>query len=297
MNAVDTTVERERIDFTGSAGNQIAADLYRSEGRHTVVLTHGGGQTRHSWRGAAQKLAGLGWTAITIDQRGHGDSDWVESGDYSFGSFASDLIAVADQIEKRFGVRPVGIGASLGGIASLLAEGEAERRVLSGVVLVDVTPRMNRTGVGKVLGFMAERIEHGFATLEEAADAISAYLPHRERPKDLSGLSKNLRKGDDGRYRWHWDPQFIEHRKGGSSREELEARMTAAAKRLTVPTLLVRGSNSELVDEHLAQEFLELVPHAEYEDVQDARHMVAGDKNDAFADAVIGFLGRIKDEG
>jgi pimeloyl-ACP methyl ester carboxylesterase len=195
------------------------------------------------------------------------------------------------------GSRTATTGASLGGIASLLAQGEADREVLAGVVLVDITPRVNPSGVDKVLGFMAERSEHGFATLEEAADAISAYLPHRERPKDLSGLSKNLRQGEDGRFRWHWDPRFIERRRAGATREAHEARLTAAAKRLTVPVLLVRGSNSELVDEHLAKEFLTLVPHAEYEDVQDARHMVAGDKNDAFADAVIGFLGRIKNAG
>jgi pimeloyl-ACP methyl ester carboxylesterase len=297
MSTTDMADARERITFKGAAGNKIAADLYAADGGRTVVLAHGGGQTRHSWRGAARKLAALGWSAITIDQRGHGNSDWIEDGDYSFRAFADDLTAVADQVTDRYGARPVGIGASLGGIASLLAQGEADREVLAGVVLVDITPRVNPSGVDKVLGFMAERSEHGFATLEEAADAISAYLPHRERPKDLSGLSKNLRQGEDGRFRWHWDPRFIERRRAGATREAHEARLTAAAKRLTVPVLLVRGSNSELVDEHLAKEFLTLVPHAEYEDVQDARHMVAGDKNDAFADAVIGFLGRIKNAG
>jgi pimeloyl-ACP methyl ester carboxylesterase len=238
-------------------------------------------------------MAGLGWTAITLDQRGHGDSAWIEDGDYAFQTFADDLTAVADQVTERFGARPVSIGASLGGMASMLAEGCAERPVLSAVVLVDITPRVNRSGVEKVIGFMAERSEHGFASLEEAADAISTYLPHRKRPKDLSGLSKNLRLHDDGRYRWHWDPQFVQRRRTGVSQEVHENRMVAAASQLTVPVLLVRGRDSELVDEASVRDFMNIVPHADYADVAGARHMVAGDKNDAFADAVLEFLNKI----
>jgi pimeloyl-ACP methyl ester carboxylesterase len=293
MSHDSVPAQRDRVTFSGSRDNAIAADVFPGTGGRTVMLAHGGGQTRHSWRHAAERLARLGWTSITIDQRGHGDSDWVADGDYSFRAFADDLAAVADQVETRFGARPVGIGASLGGIAALLAEGEGGGGVLAGVVLVDITPRVNPSGIDKVLGFMAERRAEGFASLEEAADAISAYLPHRERPKDLSGLSKNLRQREDGRYRWHWDPRFIERRRNSASRAALEARLTAASRALSVPVLLVRGSNSELVDEHQAREFLDLVPHAEYEDVADARHMVAGDQNDAFADAVIGFLSRL----
>jgi len=293
MDDVSTAKAHESVEFAGASGNAIAADVYGQAGGRTVLLIHGGGQTRHSWRGTAKHLAATGWTAITVDQRGHGDSAWIDDGDYSFRSFADDLIAVADQITERYGARPVGIGASLGGMASLLAEGESDREVLSGVVLVDITPRVNRSGVDKILGFMAERSEEGFASLEEAADAISAYLPHRKRPDDLSGLSKNLRLREDGRYRWHWDPQFIKRRTTGVSQEDHENRMIAASRKLTVPVLLVRGRQSELVDEEVAREFLELVPHAEYADVGGARPMFAGDKNDDFTDAVLGFLGKL----
>jgi len=293
MNDLSTAQAYETVNFTGVSGNPIAADVYGQGGGRTVVLIHGGGQTRHSWRGTAERLAATGWTAITVDQRGHGDSAWIEGGDYSFRSFADDLVAVADQITETYGARPVGIGASLGGIASLLAEGESDRTVLSGVVLVDITPRVNRSGVEKILGFMAERSDEGFASLEEAADAISAYLPHRKRPSDLTGLSKNLRLRDDGRYRWHWDPEFIKRRATGVSQEDHENRMIQASRQLTVPVLLVRGRQSELVGEDVAREFLELVPHADYADVGDARHMVAGDKNDAFTDAVLEFLTKL----
>ena len=52
------------------------------------------------------------------------------------------------------------------------------------------------------------RAPDGFATLEEVADAIADYQPHRPRPRHLDGLAKNVRLGDDGRYHWHWDPRF-----------------------------------------------------------------------------------------
>ena len=66
----------------------------------------------------------------------------------------------------------------------------------------------------RIVGFMSSNALTGFASSEEAADAVAAYLPHRPRPKDLSGLAKNLRLGEDGRYRWHWDPRFLFDEKG-----------------------------------------------------------------------------------
>jgi pimeloyl-ACP methyl ester carboxylesterase len=139
---------------------------------------------------------------------------------------------------------------------------------------------------------MGEKLEEGFASLEEAADAIAAYVPHRPRPKDLSGLSKNLRRGEDGRYRWHWDPKFVGgERPPGASQDP--DRLVRAARSLRIPTMLVRGRMSDICSEQAAREFLALVPHAQYVDVADASHMVAGDRNDIFTDAVVRFLSGI----
>jgi pimeloyl-ACP methyl ester carboxylesterase len=283
---------RRPVRFTGGEGNRIVGDaILAREGAPVVLLLHGGGQTRHSWDGTAMRLAAGGMTTIAVDQRGHGESEWVASGRYGFDDFGGDVVAMAGQIRAEHGRAPIAIGASLGGLASLIAEGEAKGPLLAGLVLVDVTPRMERSGVEKVQGFMRERLREGFATIEEAADAIAAYLPHRTRPKDLSGLAKNLRLHPDGRWRWHWDPRFMDGpRAVGADHVMLERRLIAAAKRLKVPTLLVRGARSELVSEELAREFLDLVPHADYADVSDAGHMVAGDRNDAFTSAVVGFL-------
>jgi pimeloyl-ACP methyl ester carboxylesterase len=167
---------------------------------------------------------------------------------------------------------PIAIGASLGGIAALLAQ-DAEPGLFAGLVLVDVVPDMNLEGLKKVRDFMRAHLEDGFGSVEAAADAIATYLPHREKPRSLEGLRKNLRLRPDGRYHWHWDPRFQLGENGIESRRaELIAAATAAAQRVE------------------AKAFLALVPHAEWVDVADAAHMVAGDRNDAFGDALMAFL-------
>lgn len=285
--------------FTGAHGNRLVADVFGDSGA-PVLLLHGGGQTRHAWRKTAERLAREGWTAYALDQRGHGDSDWIDSGAYAFSDYAADACAVADALLARHGSRPVVVGASLGGMAALLAEGSAQRQgrasPFAAVVLVDITPRVDPAGVGKVQGFMRAHAREGFATIAEAADAVAAYLPHRPRPRSQEGLRKNLRLHADGRWRWHWDPRFLDGpRPVGRGRGDVEGELVAAARALTVPTLLVRGASSELVSEEHAKEFLALAPHARYVDVAGARHMVAGDRNDHFAEAIMAFLAETSD--
>jgi pimeloyl-ACP methyl ester carboxylesterase len=138
---------------------------------------------------------------------------------------------------------------------------------------------------------MRAHARDGFASVDEAADAVAAYLPHRPRPRSTEGLKKNLRLSPDGRWRWHWDPRFLDGRRPvDGQRLEIEEQLVAAARGLTIPAMLVRGGSSELVQEEHAKEFLTLVPHARYADVSGARHMVAGDKNDQFSTAIMDFL-------
>jgi pimeloyl-ACP methyl ester carboxylesterase len=285
-------VTTERIIFTGADGNRLVGDLERANHPVGIALfLHGGGQTRHAWDAATLRLARRGVSAITLDQRGHGESDWVEDGAYAFMDYGRDVVAVSAAIREQFGQAPILVGASLGGIAALLAEGEAAFPVASALVMVDIVPRMDPNGVAHIQGFMRARAETGFATLEEAADAVAAYLPHRARPKSLDGLAKNLRLSADGRLRWHWDPRFLDGpRPINTGGAKLVTRFEAAAAQLRLPTLLVRGGRSELVSREDAQAFLDLVPQARQVDISDAGHMVAGDRNDLFAEAVVAFI-------
>lgn len=281
------TPEQRTVTIEVPNGMRIAADEWSGDGP-PVVLAHGGGQTRHSWGGTAAALAAHGHRVVSMDLRGHGDSAWDRNGDYSMHAYCDDALAVVDWIGE-----PVAwVGASLGGMTGLHAVDAAPAH-FSALVLVDITPRPAAAGVSRILEFMGKDAIDGFATLDEAADAIAAYQPHRPRPTDLSGLSKNLRLGDDGRWRWHWDPAFINMRTGGGSEHARDAHhgeLEAIARRLTLPVLLVRGKLSDLVTEAEVAEFREMVPHAGYVDVAGAAHMIAGDKNDVFTDAVVQFL-------
>ena len=272
------------LRLAGRDGVDLVADAYGDPAHPPVLLLHGGGQTRFAWGGTAQQLAADGWHAVSMDLRGHGESAWAPDKDYSVDAFVDDVRAVVLQL----GAPPVLVGASLGGIASLIAEGESHPSLAAALVLVDIAPRIEASGALRIIQFMAGRPE-GFASLDEAADAVAAYLPHRRRPSDLGGLAKNLRRMPDGRWRWHWDPAFLEPGHGPRPGQDTD-RMRAAARRLRVPTLLVRGRLSDLLSEEGARDFLALVPHARFADVSDAGHMVAGDRNDRFTAAVLGFL-------
>ena len=275
--------------FTGHGGLKLAADIGGPVGEVPVLL-HGGGQTRHSWRRAVRELVSMGYCVAAPDLRGHGDSAWADDGDYSLDAFAADVRAMAQSFSRP----PALVGASLGGVSSLLAVGEHAAQGLpplaSALVLVDVVPRMSRDGIARIRGFMDGRPE-GFASLDEAADAIAAYLPHRPRPKSLDGLRKNLRQGSDGRWRWHWDPAF-HSRRSPANVEAMAERMEAAARHVRVPTLIVRGRLSELVEKQAVDQLCRLIPQAEAVEVDGAAHMVAGDKNDAFNAAIEDFLRR-----
>jgi pimeloyl-ACP methyl ester carboxylesterase len=277
------------IEFSGAEGNRLAGDLWDGHGR-PVLFLHGAGQTRRAWDLTARRVADEGMRAVTLDMRGHGESDWVESGNYEFADFVADALVVLRDLARRFHERPVAVGASLGGLSSLGAR-LRDPALLEALVLVDITPRMDMGGVARIHGFMGDRVDDGFASLEEAAEAIARYLPDRKRPASPSGLAKNLRRAPDGRFRWHWDPLLIRSDRNIHSRAEgFAAELDAGLAELDLPVLLVRGVNSELVREDHARSFLEAVPTASFVDVAGAGHMIAGDRNDAFANAVISFL-------
>jgi pimeloyl-ACP methyl ester carboxylesterase len=271
----------ERIEYEG-VGITVVADALGPKAAPPVLFMHGGGQTRQSWGKAITQAARHGYRAISVDLRGHGESGWSPDGKYDIEAFAGDIRKIIATLSQP----PVLVGASLGGLTGL-SIAAAPPPSVRGLVLVDVAVHLEEEGTREIGNFMGSA-PNGFANLEEAADAVAAYLPHRPRPKDTSGLMRNLRLRDDGRLHWHWDPAFTridpEERRGFSTDFE------AAAKALKLPVLLIRGGRSRVLSPAGAQAFLKLVPQAEFVDVAGADHMVAGDANDSFNEAVLAFL-------
>jgi pimeloyl-ACP methyl ester carboxylesterase len=267
-----------------SGGLTLAADETVPAGpaRGWVLLLHGGGQTRHSWARTGALLAGAGWRSIATDARGHGDSGWDPAGDYTTAAMARDIQAVVRQV----GEPPVLMGASMGGMAALLAEGELAP-LSRGVILADVVPRLAREGLRRIGAFMAAG-SAGYATLDDAADALAALSPGRARRPRPDSIRRTVRRGDDGRWYWHWDPRLAPLVEVPERSVPLD-RAFAAAGRMRVPTLLIRGSASDVVTADGADELCRLIPGAVARETN-AGHMVTGDDNDMFSRHVLEFL-------
>jgi pimeloyl-ACP methyl ester carboxylesterase len=272
------------IRFRTAEGLALCGELAGPGGAPLVVLLHGGGQTRHAWTALATRLSADGFAVLRYDARGHGDSDWSPEGDYQMASFARDLSSVLAEFARPATL----IGASLGGVSALIAAAEAPQRVRA-LVLVDIVPRFAPAGVERIRQFMQGHPD-GFASLEEAVAAVRAYNPHRPPPKDPQGLLRSLRERD-GRLHWHWDPAIIGAPPGATLFTLLSDRLAALPP--AMPLLLVSGADSDVVDPAALEEFRRQAPRAETIVVDRAGHMVAGDRNDAFGDAITAFLQRI----
>lgn len=272
---VQTTV---RLDVDGVV---LAAERLGDGNGPGLLFTHGLGQTAGAWRQVARRFAAAGWTTLATDARGHGASGRNPPDlRYSPDLLVEDLRRWA----ATFAHPPVLIGASMGGLTGMVAQ--ALHRSFVALVLVDITPRWEPEGVARILAFMRAHGD-GFESIDAASDAIAAYMPHRPR-KSAQALSALLQRDDDGRWRWHWDSRLVDDM--NRDVEAQQRKLADAARRIDVPTLLLTGSASDVVSRDTINEFLTLAPHAIHREVADARHLVAGDDNDAFADAVIDFL-------
>ena len=276
------------MKFKVDSGLELVASEWGNVNDPLVVLMHGGGQTRHAWGSTGAVLSESGFYVLSLDLRGHGDSQWHPDGDYLIDSYKDDLISILNQVGKPASL----VGASLGGMVSLsLASDLNKKYLVTSLVMVDIGLYPNEKGSNEIVSFMQSGIK-GFSNLNEASDAVSAYLPHRKRPRDNRGLEKNLRLKEDGRYYWHWDPRFLDER-DDDSRENQKEKNIRLAKNISIPTLLIRGALSNVVTQKEVDDFLTIIPHSEFQEIEKAAHMVAGDRNDIFANSAIKFLKKI----
>jgi pimeloyl-ACP methyl ester carboxylesterase len=277
--SVSTEMLRTRGDLN------LAVERVGVPGRPTIVLLHGGGQTRHSWRTAAVAFADRGYHSVSYDARGHGESDWSPSGDYSFGSLSADLADVLSTVHGPVAL----VGASMGGMTAYHTAGSTTRE-LRALVLVDIVPRPAVAGTARILAFMRSHAD-GFARLEDAADAVAAYYPERPRPRDISGLRKNLRQHHDGRLYWHYDPRLVGTGVASEPPSFGDWAVEKAAH-IRAPVLLVRGGKSDLVDDAGVVDLQQLLPQAEVLNVAGTGHMLVGNRNDAFNDGLLAYIQR-----
>ncbi len=268
----------------------LAVETRHPDGDPALLFAHGFGQTRGAWNGAATALAEAGCRCVTYDTRGHGESDWLTGGadtenGYHMDQFTDDMLRLAEAQPQL----PILVGASMGGLLSMVLAGERRPAPFRALVLVDITPRWETAGVERILAFMQAHPD-GFADYAHAAEQISGYMPQRRERKTEQQLRPLLRQCEDGRLRWHWDPALLAGVVDES--ERYQPRLLAAAARIDIPVLLLSGARSDVVSRATVDEFLRLVPHAQHVELPHATHMLAGDANDAFTREVMQFVHR-----
>ncbi len=275
----------QRSIFVARDGVRLVADRGGGAEAPAVIMLHGGGQTRHSWSRGVGRLLAEGFQVINYDARGHGESDWSPEGAYQLADRADDLATIV----AGLGVPFVLVGASLGGATSIVAIDRGLRP--AGLMLVDIVPDPDPRGIDRIVSFM-RGYPDGFATIDEAVDAVAAYNPQRKASPDGAGMMKNLRQGADGRLRWHWDPRILEDAPAHHHAIVRQAALALAALP-DLPVILVRGLSSDVVSDAGIAAFRRMLPRLELLDVAGAGHMVAGDRNDAFNDGVVAFSQRM----
>lgn len=285
-------INPEPISFAGDGGLTLRGDRWTPSGWESlpdVLMFPGGGQTRHSWKTAGVELAKRGFRVTSMDSRGHGESDFSPTADYGIVTMARDVLAVVAAIGRPV----VYVGASMGGLTGILATPQTP--AITALVLVDVVPAYEKAGSARIRNFMQGGMS-GFASLDEAADAIAAYLPHRPKARSHEGLKRNLRLAEDGRWYWHWDPAFMQMKPSESPDARLHD-LEDAASRITVPLLLIRGKMSDIVSAEGVQRFLSIAPQTQVVELANAAHTAAGDDNEAFAATVIDFVTGVSQSG
>jgi pimeloyl-ACP methyl ester carboxylesterase len=264
-------------------GLTLAADGFGDPESPPVLFFHGGGQSRRSWRGAARRVAEAGYYGLAIDLRGHGESDWASDGAYHVTDYARDVEALISYFARPLAL----VGASRGGQSAMIGCSRHPENVAL-LMLADVAPHIDDAGVEGVRRFFRAS-DAGFASLEEAADTLSAHLG-QPRPADISGLVRALRTDDRGRMFWQWDsragaPEFLNPPTEGEA-------LINAARSLKVPVVLVKAEHSDIVSDDSVARFRTLTPQLEVAVARGVGHMFTGDHNDAFADTLLTHLAR-----
>jgi len=287
----------ERIPGGGSAGfdKAVAAQSrfivrddiklhhldWGNSGRHPIVLVHGSRLHAHVWNDFSRRFSDR-YHIVALDQRGHGDSGWGPPDDYQMENFYQDLRAV---IEARGLSRFTLIGHSLGGRVSMLY---AHRHpdVLERLVLVDITPRRPSVPAGGESSDDERTAPGVFDSPEAALAHLKRLMPRAPAPLVEESVRHGVRRTDDGRYTWKYDPAFLAGRRSRSSAVDL----WSAVKSISTPTLLQYGSHSNVVSRELAARMAETMPRCTVERIEGAGHGLFTDQPDAFAQSVERFL-------
>jgi pimeloyl-ACP methyl ester carboxylesterase len=241
----------------------------------TTLLLHGIGNYGRYWDLFADAVAGR-LALIAPDARGHGESGRPSDG-YAPADFAADALAVLDAVRIE---RAVVVGHSMGGLHSITLAARHPERV-RGLVIVDASPDPLPEGAGR-----ARRLLKGRPARFRDRDEAHAYL-ERTSPGYAAAVYENRLafafREEDGGLVWRSDPAALERIMTG--RMPTEDRWDALAS-IACPTLVVRGTRSNVLSEEVAHEMVQSLADGRLMEVE-AGHNVPLDRPRELADAAV----------
>lgn len=249
----------------------------------TILALHGFGLSGHMFDEFADRAQDR-YHIIALDQRGHGDSDWSPEGDYSRDAFVTDV----EEFRKALGLeRFILMGHSMGGLNAVFYTNRYPEHV-EALILVDVGPEAVKEGVDNIKRFTRGPDELEF---EQFVEMAHRFNPRRSIENIRERMSHRLKQLPDGKWTWKFDKRFRED--GDSLRvgSELSTdEMWAAFRAVPVPTLVLRGSESDVLSQDVAQRAATEMRQARLVVIPGAGHSVPGDNPDAFTQAVVEFI-------
>jgi len=255
-----------------------------TQGLPPALFLHGGGLNVHTWDLVCAMLK-TERHCLALDQRGHGDSEWSPVMDYVTETHAGDLEAFVDHLGlDRF----VLVGMSLGG-ANALAWAGAHSRRLAALVLVDVGPEVRQAGVRKIAAFTSEATP--LDSVEEFVTRALTFNPRRDATLLRRSLLHNLRRMPDGKWMWKYDQRHRGRALDPAAAERRRELLWSAVAKVSCPTLVVRGAESDVFHEEDGERLVQRLPDGRFITIPRAGHTVQGDNPKDLAAALRDFIG------
>jgi pimeloyl-ACP methyl ester carboxylesterase len=248
------------------------------------IFLHGSGEGRFVWDDFAPTLAPH-YQSLTVDLRGHGDSDWDASRTYRIESYVRDIVGLLDELGNDFTV----VGHSLGGrvAAHVVAKLRTSKRARA-LVLVDAGPDLQPEAAARIRSDFKEA-HRIYATVDDYFDWLEprrALIPTENLRRFAH---RSLRPRHDGTFELKSDPTIVDQH----DQEDGDAALWTALSQITCPTLVLRGIGSSVLTHDVAQRIARTLPRGHLHTISGAGHALVMENAEGFAKVTRSFLERV----